>query len=288
MPDVIEIVETVRDAFQGLQKLIPTAEKIRYIRALIDAGFEHIDLGALSASAGMAQLADTLDIVKAFQSQARLKRIAMILNESGLEQAFAVGGLDCIGFPLSLSPQFQLQNARVTTTQTWPLIERIITRVEHHDMSFVLYLSMAFGGPSGEPWNEEELFRVVRASCGMGVRHISLADTVAVARPEQVGRVFERAKAEQPNVQFSAHFHGRPESWFECVQAALEEGCRRFDAAVGGLGGCPSVPDALVANIPSDELALKLAGLGYQTGIHPDKVKGCVALAREFQKRYGA
>ena len=154
-------------------------------------------------------------------------------------------------------------------------------------MSFILYLSMAFGNPYSEHWNEEELFTVVRSLCSMGVRHISLADTAALAKPEQVRRVFLRARAEQPNIQFSAHFHGRPDNWHECVEAALDGGCRRFDTAAGGLGGCPAVSDTLIANVPSEQLVLKLGRAGYKTGIDPEKALACAALAREFQKKYG-
>jgi hydroxymethylglutaryl-CoA lyase len=287
MAESVAIVETPRDAFQGLRKLVPLAEKIRYVRALLDAGFRHVDLGGLGQASDSPQLADSLEIIKAFRKRTRVERIAIVMHERGLEQAFNAGGLDAIGFPFSLSPHFQSMNGKVSTTQTWPLIEKIIARVEQHDMSFILYLSMAFGSSFNEKWNEEELFTLIRALCAMGVRHISLADTVAVARPEQVRRVFLRARAEQPRTQFSAHFHSRPDNWFDCVEAALDAGCRRFDAALGGLGGCPHIADALVANIPSDELAQILDGLGYKTGVDLDKLKGCIALAKEFQKKYG-
>ena len=287
MPETVEIVETPRDAFQGLSKFIPTAEKIRYVRTLVAAGFRHIDLGTLAAPQETPQLADTLDVVKACQSETHVERRVLIVSDIGLEQAFAVGGLDGIGFSLSLSPEFQARQGTATEAQTWHWIEKLIARVEQHDMSFILYLSMAFGGPSGTKWSEEGLFVMVRSLCGIGVRHISLADTVAAASPAQVRRVFQRAKAEQPQVRFSAHFHARPEHWFDCVQAALECGCRRFDAAAGGLGGCLFGPDTLVANIPSEQLALQLAQLGYQTGIDTEKAQVCVGLAREFQKRYG-
>lgn len=286
MPEAVEIVETPRDAFQGLPKFIPTVEKIRFIRTLMEAGFRHIDLGTLAAPEETPQLSDTLDVVRAFQSETGVERRVIIASDKGLEQAFAVGGLDGIGFSLSLSPQFQTRHGAPTVDQTWHLVEKLIARVEQHDMSFILYLSMAFGGPFGEKWSEAGLFAMIRSLCAMGVRHISLADTVAAASPEQVRRVFRRAKAEQPQVRFSAHFHARPEHWDDCVQAALECGCRRFDAAVGGLGGCPFVPDTLVANIPSEQLALKLSQLGYETGIDAEKAKVCAALAREFQKEY--
>ncbi len=288
MPSAVTVVETPRDAFQGLPKPIPTAEKIRYVRLLIEAGFTHIDLGSFVSPKAVPQMADSGEVIAAFRGMNTIERIAIVINEQGLERAVNNGGLDAVGFPFSLSQQFQLQNTKTTTGQTWPLVERLITETEQHDMSFILYLSMAFGNPYGEDWNEEALFSCIRNLCSMGVRHISLSDTVALAKPEQVRHIFERAQAEQPKIEFSAHFHGRPESWFACVDAALQAGCKRFDAASGGLGGCPFAQDAMIANIPSDELVAKLEALGYATGVDVKKAKACAALAREFQKKYGS
>ena len=287
MPDSVVIVETPRDAFQGLPQFIPTEEKIRFIQTLVDAGFKHIDLGSFVSPKAVPQMADSEKVVQAFGALKGVERIAIVVNEQSVQRALGVGGLDALGFPFSFSSQFQVQNTRVSTQQTWPLVEKLISTIEQHDMSFILYLSMAFGNPYGEAWNEEELFNLIRSLCGMGVRHISLADTVALARPEQVGRIFKRAMAEQPKIEFSAHFHGRPDTWFECIQAALEAGCRRFDGAVGGLGGCPFAQDAMIANIPSDQLAEKLSALGYTINVDLKKASACAELAREFQKKYG-
>jgi hydroxymethylglutaryl-CoA lyase len=288
MAEKVIVVETPRDAFQGLKKIIPTAEKIRYINQLLDAGFTHIDLGSFVSPKAVPQMADSEDVVRSFHDRKRIERIAIVPNEHGMKRAFDVGGLDALGFPFSLSQQFQVQNTKMTTTQTWPLIEKLITSTEQHDMSFILYLSMAFGNPYGEAWEEEGLFRCIRSLATMGVRHISLADTVAVAKPKQVGEIFRRAISEHPEVQFSAHFHGRPESWFDCVQAALDTGCRRFDAAAGGLGGCPFAQDAMIANIPSDGLVARLEKAGFETGVDVKKTQACAALAQELQKKYAS
>jgi hydroxymethylglutaryl-CoA lyase len=288
MAEQIVVVETPRDAFQGLPGFIPTAEKIAYIQTLIDAGFTHIDLASFVGLKAVPQMADSREVVSAFKDLRTVERIAIVVNPKGIQRAFEVGGLDALGFPFSLSHQFQLQNTRTTVTQTWPLVESMIRDVEAHDLSFILYLSMAFGNPYNEPWDEEALFAFIRGLRNMGVRHISLSDTVGMARPAQVKRVFTRARTEMPDVVFSAHFHGRPDDWFDCVQAALESGCRRFDAASGGLGGCPFAQDKLVANIPSDQLVLRLEKLGYSTGVDGKKVGACAAQARELQKKYGA
>jgi len=282
----ITVVETPRDAFQGLPKNIPTDEKIRYIRTLIDAGFKHIDLGSFVSAHAVPQMADSAAVVRSFRDETSVERIAIVPNLRGVEDAVSVGGLDALGFPFSLSQQFQLQNTRTSTTQTWTLVESMMAKTEKHDMSFILYLSMAFGNPYGEPWSEDSLFTMIKTLMKMGVRHISLADTVAVAKPEHVSRIFQRALAEYPNVQFSAHFHARPENWFDNAGAALNAGCKRFDAAANGLGGCPFAQDTMIANIPSDELVRKLEGLGYSTGVNLQKLESCSALARELQRNY--
>jgi hydroxymethylglutaryl-CoA lyase len=287
MAEPIIIVETPRDAFQGLPVFIPTAEKIRHIQLLVEAGYKHIDLGSFVPPKVVPQMADTAEVVAAFKNNAGFEHIAIVLNRQGMERAFDAGGLDALGFPFSLSQQFQRQNTHASQTQTWPVIASLIEEIENHDMSFILYLSMAFGNRYGEPWNEEALFAFIRSLCGMGVRHISLSDTVAVATPEQVRRVFARARVGQPDITFSAHFHSRSEHWFDCVQAALESGCRRFDAASGGLGGCPFAHDQLVANIPSEKLVERLEKLGYHTGVDTQKALRCAEFARDLQKKYG-
>jgi len=287
MGEAVTIVETPRDAFQGLPRIIPTDEKIRYIRALIDAGFRHIDLGSFVSPRAVPQMADSREVVNAFRNERSLERIAIVVNMQGVERALDIGGLDALGFPFSLSRTFQLQNTKTNVTSTWPVVEKLIERTEQHDLSFILYLSMAFGNPYGEAWDEESLFAFIRTLGSMGVRHISLSDTVALAKPEQVARIFRRALKDQSDVTFSAHFHGRPENWFDCVQAALDGGCRRFDAAAGGLGGCPFAQDKLVANIPSDTLVQRLEKLGYSTGVNVEKALPCGNLAREFQSKYG-
>lgn len=288
MSQMATIVETPRDAFQGLPKFIPTPEKIRYVQAIIDAGVKHIDLGSFVSPKAVPQMSDTVQVVQHFTKLPDLERIAIVVNDQGLKRAIDVGGLDALGFPFSLSRTFQVQNTKVSITETWPLVEQIIADTEHHDMSFILYISMAFGNPYGEPWEEESLFRFIRTLSGMGVRHISLADTVAVAKPEQVGRVFNRARTEYPNIEFGAHFHGRPGDWFECIDAALCAGCRRFDGACGGLGGCPFAQDALVANVPTDQLVARLEKAGFQTGVDVKKIQACAVLAREYQANFGA
>jgi hydroxymethylglutaryl-CoA lyase len=181
---------------------------------LLDAGFRNIDLGMFAIPETVPQLADSYEVVRAFQHMTHVEKIALIANDKGMDRAFAAGGLDALGYPFSFSRQFQMLNTRTTITQVWPLLERVIARIEQHDISFVLYVSMAFGNPYGERWDDKRLFELIHDFCNMGIRHISLADTAAVATPEQVSRIFQRARAEHPLVEFSAHFHTRHGNWF--------------------------------------------------------------------------
>ncbi len=287
MSDTVTVVETPRDAFQGLPTFIPTAEKIQYIQAVIDAGVKHVDLGSFVSPKAVPQMADSEEVVRSFRKAPELERIAIVVNGKGVQRAIEVGGLDAIGFPFSLSRDFQLHNTKMTSTQTWPLVEQFIIQTELHDMSFILYLSMAFGNPYGEAWDEQALLRYIKSLAAMGVRHVSLADTVAVAKPDQVKRVFTQVIRDYPEIEFSAHFHGRPHDWFACVDAALEAGCRRFDAACGGLGGCPFAQDKLIANIPTEGLVDRLERAGFKTGVDVDKLRHCAESARGLQQKYG-
>jgi len=280
------IVETPRDAFQGLGKIIPTPEKVRYIKALLDAGLAHVDLGSFVSPKAVPQMADTREVIDALRAHKGFERIALVANEQGVERAIGCGGLDTLGYPFSFSDEFQKRNTRKTIAESWPLCERLAAQIQDADMGFLVYVSMAFGNPYKEAWDEARLLEFCGGLHRFGVRHIALSDTVAVANPAQVGRVFKAACAAYPDVEFSVHLHGRPQDWQGNIEAALDAGCRRFDAAAGGMGGCPFAQDKLVANIPSEGLAALLARRGLATGIDQGKLDACARLAQEFQARY--
>jgi hydroxymethylglutaryl-CoA lyase len=286
MSESVVIVETPRDAFQGLAKPIPTPEKIRYVRAVLEAGFKHVDVGSFVSPKAVPQMADTRAVVEAVRGDRGVEYIALVANEQGVDRAIECGGLDTLGFPFSFSNEFQIRNTNKTVAETWPVLERMIAHTEDADMSFLAYVSMAFGNPYGEPWDEEKLLDFLKALRRSGVRHVALSDTTAVARPEQVKHLFERARAEVPEVAFSAHFHGRPDDWSQNILAALKAGCRRFDGACGGLGGCPFAEDRLIANVPTEGLVELLESHGYSSGIDHGKLAACAKLAREFHQQY--
>ncbi|HLX59830.1 MAG TPA: hydroxymethylglutaryl-CoA lyase [Planctomycetota bacterium] len=296
MPSTVTLVETPRDAFQGLKRFIPTPEKIRHIAALLDAGFTHVDLGSFVSLKAVPQMADSEQVFAAFAARPNLERIAIVANKLGAQRAFAQAGVDTLGFPFSLSERFQLDNTGKTLEQTWPAMRQIHREAMQHGKAFILYLSMAFGTlrnaragrtHGGEAWSEEGLLAFVEMLVTIsGIRHISLADTVGVATPTQVERVFKLVRSEFPSVEFSAHFHGTARNWMNCIDAALEAGCRRFDCAAGGLGGCPFACNELIANTPSEKLVARLEERGFATGIDLEKIKLCAKTARAFQKQY--
>jgi|ERR1043165_306805 hydroxymethylglutaryl-CoA lyase len=288
MPESVTLVETPRDAFQGLTRFIPTAEKIRYIEALLEAGFQHIDLGSFVSPKAVPQMADSEAIFAAFAGRPGLERIAIVVNEQGARRACAAPGVDTLGFPFSLSDRFQKSNTGKTIEQTWAVLQSILSEAARHDKAFILYLSMAFGTRySDGEWSHEGLLAFIQMLAMVsGVQHISLADTVAVAKPAQVARAFKLARREFPGIEFSAHFHGTSRNWMRCIDAALDAGCRRFDCAAGGLGGCPFACDELIANIPSEKLVARLEGRGFRTGVDLGKIQRCAKGAREFQARY--
>ena len=286
MAETVQLVETPRDAFQGLTKFIPTGEKVRYIRTLLDAGFKHLDVGSFVSPKAVPQMDDTRAVVEAVCGNKEVEYIALVANEKGVDRAIECGGLDTLGFPFSFSNEFQLRNTRHTLSEVWPVVARMQAKIEDADLSFLAYLSMAFGSPYGEPWEESALLAFLTSIERTGIRHVALSDTIGCAKPEQVRQVFQRAKAELPDLELSAHFHGRAHDWQFNILAALEAGCRRFDGAAGGLGGCPFAQDRLVANVPSEGLVRCFEERGFETGIDPAKLAACAVLAREFQANY--
>ncbi|MCZ7644792.1 MAG: hydroxymethylglutaryl-CoA lyase [Planctomycetota bacterium] len=287
MPDHVALVETPRDAFQGLPGFIPTAEKIAYLRALLETGLRHVEVGSFVSPKAIPQMADTEAVVRALPPREEIEYIGLIVNEQGVERALGVGGLDTLGFPFSLSNEFQVRNTKKSVSETWPLVERLLARTESHDMSFLVYVSMAFGNPYGEAWSEAALMEMLRSLVRLGVRHVALSDTCAAAEPGQARGVFARAAKEFPVLELSAHFHGRPGDWHEVVLAALEAGCRRFDGAAGGMGGCPFAADKLISNVPTEGLVERFEALGHKTGVDPLKLAVCARMARDLQAKYG-
>jgi hydroxymethylglutaryl-CoA lyase len=264
MSDAVKIVECPRDAWQGLPTQIPLDVKASYLQALIAAGFTHIDAASFVSPAAMPQMADSEQVLAFLEPNEDVEIIGIVVNTKGAERAINTGAVQTLGFPYSISPQFLKRNQNQTPEESIEVLEAAGTLAYNAGLDLVAYLSMAFGNPYGDPWSIDEVADACDLLIESGVRQISLADTVGVATPEQIAETITKVRAIHDKVEIGVHLHARPEQAAERIRAAYLAGCRRFDAAIGGLGGCPFAQDVLVGNIPTETLILVLKELGAQ------------------------
>jgi hydroxymethylglutaryl-CoA lyase len=285
MATVVKLIECPRDAWQGLQSQIPADLKANYLNALISAGFKHIDAVSFVSPAAVPQMADSEAVLKELDPPDDVEIIAIVVNEKGAQRAINTHAVSTLGFPYSVSPTFLGNNQRQTPEESLDELEGIQNKAHDAGLEVVVYISMAFGNPYGDPWNAEEVVAAVDMLESSGVTMISLADTVGLASAEQVGALVSAVLAEYGYLEIGVHLHSRPENAEEKILAAYGAGCRRFDSAIGGLGGCPFAQDALVGNIPTERV---LAALKRQNAELP-KLKSLDALTRasaEIGARY--
>jgi hydroxymethylglutaryl-CoA lyase len=256
MSSPIKLIECPRDAWQGLKGQIPANVKVEYLRALISAGFKHIDAVSFVSPKAVPQMADSEEVLKKLDPPDDVEIIGIVVNEKGAERAIATEAVRTLGFPYSLSPTFLQQNQSQTLEQALDVLEKIKAKADENALDLVVYISMAFGNPYGDYWNEEEIAEAARNLELVGIKTISLADTVGLADAILVARAVKPMIAEFPQLEIGVHLHSRREQADEKILAAYDAGCRRFDSALGGLGGCPFAQDELVGNIPT-EIAIK-------------------------------
>ncbi|MGH9444741.1 MAG: hydroxymethylglutaryl-CoA lyase [Terriglobia bacterium] len=305
--DQVKIIECPRDAWQGLPKIIPAETKVHYLRKLIEAGFQHIDAVSFVAPKYVQQMADSEKVIgelaasgllperlngptKSFSSTATAQRdleiIGIVVNEKGLERALATAGLTTIGYPYSVSANFRRQNANMSQSESRDLVKKLEAATRAAGLNLVVYISMAFGNPFGEPWSPEITAEALEWLKSAGVKTVSLADTVGIVQPQEAGNLFRELRSRAEGVELGVHLHSRPEEAAEKIIAAYEAGCRRFDGALTGLGGCPFAGDALVGNIPTELLASTLAARGAATGIEPWAMLSALEATREIRRDY--
>jgi hydroxymethylglutaryl-CoA lyase len=287
----VTIVECPRDAWQGLPQIIPTEEKIKYLTQLVTLGFRHIDAVSFVSPKHVPQMADSEAVMQQL-SRARLPSreppdiIGIVVNEKGLERALATPGITTVGYPYSISAYFRRANANMSRAESRALVEEIQRQTKASKRKLVVYVSMAFGNPYDEPWGPEIVEDTLVWLKDVGVRIVSLADTVGTAEPEDVARLYLAVKDCVAGVEIGLHLHSRPESASEKIIAAYEAGCRRFDGALTGLGGCPFAGDALVGNIPTETVLATLAARGANTGIDTKSLAVACAMTHEFREKY--
>jgi hydroxymethylglutaryl-CoA lyase len=249
----LTLVECPRDAMQGIKTFIPTAVKIQYLTTLLQQGFDVLDCGSFVNPESIPQMADTAEVIQAISEiETKTKLLVIVANERGALRAVAYPKIKYLGFPLSVSETFQKRNTNASRDEAFRRLARIQDIAVASGKEVVAYLSMAFGNPYGDDWSSKEVAEWASKIASLGIRIISLSDTVGTANAEQLGDLFSEIHDRLPHVEVGVHLHAKPNEWLAKVEAAYNHGCRRFDAALGGFGGCPMAKDDLVGNIPSE------------------------------------
>jgi hydroxymethylglutaryl-CoA lyase len=263
MIESVKLIECPRDAWQGLKRHIPTKRKVQYLRALLTAGFRHIDAVSFVSPKAVPQMADSEQVLEQFGPVENVEIIGIVVNEKGAERAIATGRVSTLGYPYSISQTFLRRNQNQSPKENRAVMNRIKEGADKAGLAMVAYISMAFGNPYGEPWSEQKIAEAANEIVESGVRSVSIADTVGAAEPELIHRVVTAVLRECDECEVGVHMHSTPAGAKAKILAAYDAGCRRFDSAIGGLGGCPFAQDELVGNVPTEQVvaALKERGL---------------------------
>jgi hydroxymethylglutaryl-CoA lyase len=262
--NAVKLIECPRDAWQGLKRQIPTELKARYLRALIGAGFKHIDAVSFVSPKAVPQMADSEKVLEQIERPNGVEIIGVVVNEKGAERAIATKAVTTLGYPCSISETFLRKNQNQTLADSYKVLESINTGADSAKIGVVAYISMAFGNPYGDPWDENELRQAVDKLVAIGIRSISLADTVGVAGPDLIRSIVQAVKTQYADYDIGVHLHSPPREAGTKVLAAYDAGCHRFDSAIGGLGGCPFAQDTLVGNIPTESVIAALQQRGVE------------------------
>jgi hydroxymethylglutaryl-CoA lyase len=287
----VTIIECPRDAWQGLSQIIPCEQKVKYLRGLLSLGFRHIDAVSFVSPKHVPQMADSEAVMQQLAG-AKLPNgeepdiIGIVVNAHGLERALATPGITTIGYPYSISAYFRRANANMSRAESRGLVEKLQRDTKAAGRRLVIYISMAFGNPYEEPWGPEIIEDTLVWLKDVGVQKVSLADTVGTASASEVADLYRAVKDCVAGVEIGVHLHSRPERAAEKVLAAYEAGCRRFDGALTGLGGCPFAGDHLVGNIPTETVLTTLASRGISTGIDTKSLAIACAMTHELREKY--
>lgn len=255
MSKSIKIIECPRDAMQGIRPFIPTSKKAKYLQSLLRVGFDTLDFGSFVSPKAIPQMQDTAAVLSLLElSNTRTKLLAIVANVRGAKAASAFGEIEFLGFPFSISENFQMRNTHKTINESEEILKEILQVADQHHKKVVVYLSMAFGNPYGDPWNVDIVGEWTKRLHKMGVQILSLSDTIGTSNASSIAYLFSNLIPAYPSVEFGAHLHTHPNTWHEKVEAAFEAGCMRFDGAIQGFGGCPMAKDELTGNMPTEKL----------------------------------
>ena len=265
----IKIIECPRDAMQGIKTFISTEKKVQYIQALLRVGFDTIDFGSFVSAKAIPQMQDTAEVLaKLDLSQTKSKLLAIIANTQGALNASVHKEIQYLGFPFSISENFQMRNTHKTITESLFTLQEILEIGNKSNKEVVTYISMGFGNPYGDPYNVEIVGEWTEKLASMGVKILSLSDTIGSSTPEIIDYLFSNLIPKYPNIEFGAHLHTTPDTWFEKVDAAYKAGCTRFDGAIKGYGGCPMAKDDLTGNMPTEKLLSYFTAQKAETNCH--------------------
>ena len=279
----IKLIECPRDAMQGWKNFIPTEKKAEYINALLKVGFNTIDFGSFVSPKAIPQMADTKEVIQKLRIQnSKTKLLAIIANERGARDAVLFDEINYLGFPFSVSETFQMRNTNSTITQSLGRVEEIQNLCIKNKKEMVVYISMGFGNPYGDVYNEAIVFEWVNKLVDMDIKIISLADTVGLATKEQVYQVTKHLVDSLPETEIGVHLHSTPANWKEKVEAALAAGCKRFDGALKGIGGCPMADDELVGNMDTELMVPYFEELSLLNNLNKEALQKCSIMASEI------
>ncbi|HLI93521.1 MAG TPA: hydroxymethylglutaryl-CoA lyase [Puia sp.] len=279
----VTLIECPRDAMQGWPRIIPTEKKTEYLNALLRVGFDTLDFGSYVSARAIPQMADTAEVLKGLQRKGSpTKLLAIVANFRGAEEAAAQDAIEYLGFPFSVSETFQLRNANKTIDGSFATVEEIQELCAARQKELVVYLSMAFGNPYGDPWNEEVVFEWASALARLGVRTLSVADTVGLATPGQVFDIVDFLTRQLPQCTIGVHLHSTHSNRAAKIDAALDAGCRRFDGALKGIGGCPMAGDALVGNMDTEWMIRHFRGKQLMGPLDEDALQAASRIAEEI------
>ncbi len=284
----VAYVECPRDAWQGLPRLIPTAEKVAFLRELLRAGFDHLDLASFVSPKWVPQMADSEEVLKLLPPPAGRDYLAIVANERGMERALAAANLTSVGYPFSISETFQQKNTRRSIEDSWPLVADMLARARSGGLELVVYVSMGFGNPYGDPWSVEMVVDFVGHLRALGVRRVAVADTYGVADAERIYEVLTAVTAAHGASGLGAHLHSRPDpdEVRAKVDAVLSAGVRWLEGALAGVGGCPFAGDELVGNLPTEVVLPHLEQRGFSSGVRLDDLDRLSAAANRLRSRY--
>ncbi len=284
----VKLIECPRDAMQGIKTFIPTEEKIVYIQSLLNCGFNTIDFGSFVSPKAVPQMQDTARVLEGLDlSKTNSKLLAIVANVRGANDACMFEDIDFLGYPFSISENFQMRNTHKTIAQSIDILQELLELADKHNKEVVTYISMGFGNPYGDPWDVDIVGEWTVKLANMGVRILSLSDTIGSSTPEVISYLFSELIPSHPDIEFGAHLHTTPMTWHEKVDAAYQSGCRRFDGAIQGFGGCPMAKDELTGNMPTEKMLSYFTSHKIEAGVNWLAFEAAFNKAKDLFQKYG-